>query len=812
MALVIVVNSRAAAQSYAFGAGAFAVPQGPTAMVVADFNGDGRLDIAVTAGTGVSILLGRPDGSFAPHVDYSVGQFTPAALAVGDFNGDGKLDIVTVVGGLQILFGRGDGTFSLSTFPLSIGASGIAVGDFNKDGKLDIAIAGGQSAAVAVLLGNGDGTLGKETDYATFGSFSVITGDFNGDGNIDLAVGSGYVGGGGDSVSILLGKGDGTFHSYLPVAVPGNGNDSLAAADLNRDGRLDLVVGSGSYPGGISVLLGNGDGSFAPAVFYVVPNSYSMNSVAVADFNRDKRLDIVATDYTDNVLWVWLGNGDGTFKNPIDYPASITAVGVVTGDFNGDGRQDIASVAGYMLSAAVTVLIGKGDGTFTNHVNHAIPPYPYDMAAGDFNGDGKPDLVVDSFNNPGSVSILLGNGKGRFTAHTDTNVGNYPSELTTGDFNGDGKLDVVVTASDPKSGAEVLSTLLGNGNGTLQAPLNQTISSIPAGPFAVADFDLDGKLDLATGLQLTTGVSVFFGNGDGTFGLPIFFDAGDTTGNPGPIFAGDLNGDHKPDLVVTTDSGVSILLSNGNRLFQPYTSVLPGYGAVGIGDFNGDGKLDLVIYEGSLYGVAFGNGDGTFQAPKSVYFPESVVQPLANRLTSDFNGDGKLDFAVVGSTVLSVFLGDGDGTFGQRIDIPTEGSPWAFAVADFNRDGGLDIAVANATSNSSGTVSIYTNRPVASLFPSPLKFNSQQIGTSSAPLDMKLYNSGGAPLVISGVTVTGDYSESNSCGSNVAVGASCTVSVTFKPTKAGKRKGTLSIKDNATVKPQTVILSGVGVK
>jgi len=189
------------AQSYAFGAGAFAVPENSTAIVVADLNGDGRLDMVVASGYDtqdptVSVLLGRPDGSFAPHVDYSLGLpygDVAVAVAVGDFNGDGKLDLVTLVStqpSFQILLGNGDGTFQPAvSFQLSdpLGVSGVAVGDFNKDGKLDIAVAGQQFAGpvVSVLLGNGDGTFGKEVDYATAGSVSVITGDFNGDGNID---------------------------------------------------------------------------------------------------------------------------------------------------------------------------------------------------------------------------------------------------------------------------------------------------------------------------------------------------------------------------------------------------------------------------------------------------------------------------------------------------------------------------------------------------------------------------------------------------------------------------------------------------
>jgi len=807
-----VVCPIASSQSYTFGAGAFTVPQGPTAIVSGDFNGDGRTDVAVADQNGVSILLGKPDGSFVAAVEYPASGVT---LAVGDVNGDGKLDLIVVGGKVEILLGNGDGTFQSAISVPNVSGTAVAVGDFNRDGKLDLAIATGSNGpAVQILLGNGNGTFGTGVDYPTAGSFSVIPGDFNGDGNTDLAVGNGFSGGGGDTISILLGRGDGTFKPYIPVPASGNGDDSLAAADLNHDGKLDLVVASFyNSPGGISVLLGNGDGTFAPAVSYPAPGAGAFtNAVAIGDFNGDGHPDIAATNYDGNDLSVFIGVGDGTFKSALNYPASINPVGLITGDFNGDGRQDIASVAGYNLSAAVTVLIGRGDGTFTTHVNRTIPPYPYDIAVGDFNGDGKLDLVVDSFNTPGSVSILLGADNGSFTSRKDIHIGNHPAFLATGDFNGDGRLDVVANAMDPKSGMEVLSTLLGNGDGSLQAPLNQTLTSSPS-KFAVADFNLDGKLDLATCLQNTTGVSVFLGKGDGTFATPVFFGAGDTCGDPGPVFSADFNGDHKADIVLSTYSGISILLGEGNGSFQPYRAVLAGYSLLAVGDFNGDGKPDLVVANGTPFvGIALGNGDGTFKAPQSVFI--SALLSVDRSAVGDFNGDGNLDFAFISSSsqTLSILPGNGDGTFAQRIDLTTENSPWSLAAGDLTGSDGLDIAVGVAVFGSSGAVSIYRNRPVGALYPSFLQFGSQKVGTTSNALSTMLYNSGGTPLAISAITIAGEFAQTNNCGGSLAVGLSCTVSITFKPTITGNQKGNLSVKDNATAKPETIVLTGVGVK
>jgi len=808
------VAAKAASASYAFGAGTFAVPSGPVAIATGDFNGDGRLDLVVSDGTGISILLGEPNGSFAPHVDYPTGT-TPASggVAVGDFNGDGKLDVVVIADpGFQMFFGNGDGTLQPSVgFELSVAPTGLTVGDFNKDGNLDIAFAigGSDKPLVAVVLSEGKGAFESEVDYATASSSSVTTADINGDGNLDLVIGGEdpYSG-----VSVLIGKGNGKFQKYIATPVANYGCGALAVADLNNDGKADVVCGASDYyPGGVSVLLGNGDGRFSPAVFYPIdPVGNGPNVVVIADFNGDGKKDIASANYDGTDTSVFLGNGDGTFKGAKNYPGSINPVGIVTGDFNGDGIEDIASVAGYNISAAVTILIGRGDGTFANHVNQTIPPAPYDVSAGDFNGDGKPDLVTDSFHQPGAVSTLLGNGKGGFVVDEDKNVANFPSFLVTGDFNGDAKLDVVILDSST-NGSEI-STLLGNGDGTLQAPLNQTVSSIPAGEFAAADFNRDGNLDLVICFQNSTGPSVLLGKGDGTFASPVFFNAGDTCGDPGSAFAADINDDDKPDVLVTTYNGISVLLGKGNGSFSPYAAILPGYTLQGLGDFNGDGKLDLVVSGGAaLAGIALGNGNGTFQPPQTVFVP--AVLSLDHTVVGDFNGDGNLDLAFISesSQTLSILLGNGDGTFGERIDLPTESSPWSMAAADFKGDGGLDMAVASAIATNKGELSIFGNRPVGALYPGSLTFGSVTVkGTRT--LITELYNSGGGPLSITSISTTVGYSQTNTCGLTLSVGSSCEIRVTFKPTGAGELTGKLSIKDNATTKPQVVALSGTGVK
>jgi len=336
---VIFLGATSSAQSYGFGVGAFSVAPAPQAVVSADFNGDGRPDLAIADNSGISVLLG---GSFSSRKDYSTGEFTPAALAVGDVNGDGKVDLIMAPGAsaptqLWVLLGNGDGTFQpMETLKLTtfgpFGITGIAVGDFNKDGHQDLALATADNRnnpIVAILLGNGNGTFQAAVTYPTAASSSVITGDFNGDGKLDLAVSAP------GAISLLLGNGDGTFRAYLQASFQNGASKAIAAADFNHDGKLDLVVpsGNGGYRYGVSVLPGNGDGTFGEAVFYpALPTDTFPSAVAVGDFNGDGNPDVAMANYDGDDVTVFLGAGDGTLKSAADYPGSINPTGLVQRD------------------------------------------------------------------------------------------------------------------------------------------------------------------------------------------------------------------------------------------------------------------------------------------------------------------------------------------------------------------------------------------------------------------------------------------------------------------------------------------------
>jgi hypothetical protein len=325
----------------------------------------------------------------------------------------------------------------------------------------------------------------------------LISADFNADGKLDLAIANS----GDNTVTILLGNGDGTF-TFKPTLTTGSVPYSLTAGDFNNDGKLDLAVTNfaNGAPSTVSIFIGNGDGTFKPAVSYTVGSGPS--SVVTGDFNRDGKLDLAVANQNDHTVSILLGNGDGTFQANADYPAVIAGAGtldvadVALGDFNGDGKLDLAVTN--PSTDQVSILLGNGDGTFQNPVSYstgAAGSHPIAVNAADFNNDGILDLAVTNLNAK-NVAIFLGNGDGTFKPQVSysttggTIIG--PSAMTTGDFNGDGIVDLAITDQHDNS----VSILLGNGDGTFQKPLEFATGNLSAG-VAAGDFNGDGRLDVA---------------------------------------------------------------------------------------------------------------------------------------------------------------------------------------------------------------------------------------------------------------------------------------------------------------------------
>jgi hypothetical protein len=338
----------------------------------------------------------------------------------------------------------------------------VAVGDFLGNGVLDLAVANQGDNTVSVLLGNGDGSLQAARNYAVgTNPVSVVVGDFLGNGILDLAVANQ----GDNTVSVLLGNGDGSFQAAVSHAA-GSSPSSVAVGDFNGDGILDLAVTDSAVSGGspgVTVLRGNGDGSFQFAGSYSA--GISPGSVAVGDFRGNGIADLVVADSNlgTNSLYVLLGNGDGTLQAAVRYTVGVGPASVAVGDFVGNRIPDL--VVANPGTDNVSVLLGNGDGSFQTAVNYTVGTLPLSVAVGDFNGDGVPDLVTaNPFNS--TVSVLLGNGDGTFQAAQNVSAGSGPVSVAVGDFNGDGRSDLAVADFD--SGQ--VSVLLNDGVWTGASP------------------------------------------------------------------------------------------------------------------------------------------------------------------------------------------------------------------------------------------------------------------------------------------------------------------------------------------------------
>ncbi len=345
---------------------------------------------------------------------------------------------------------------------------------------------------------------------------------------------------------------------------------SLVVGDFNRDGIPDTAVGNDSA-GTVQIFLGNGDGTFRLGSTYQVDVLFS---AATASLRKNGILDLVFGAGHDQVS-VLLGNGDGTFQGPVSYPTSAFQYMVGVGDFMGNGNIDIVAVEGTNSQGldcnCIEVLPGNGDGTFGAPITATLPYglTAYALAVGDFNNDGKLDVAVEGEGYPNfEVAILLGNGDGTFTANGSYSVGAPGSSMATGYFTGDKKkLDLAVAAG----GAALV--LLGNGDGTFQQPVIYNAGLWDG--LVARDFNGDGKVDLAGtgegGLNYQPGATVLNGNGDGTFQTPgVFYLAGKL---PEFIAAGDINGDHMPDLVLLDLDTLSVigLLNTGAVSLSPTT-------------------------------------------------------------------------------------------------------------------------------------------------------------------------------------------------------------------------------------------------
>ena len=705
-----------------------------SSVATGDVDGDGTSDLIIAGGegqdAGFSVLRNNGVGSdgwlgLKNATSYAAGD-RPTSIVVRDFDADGHLDIAVASSeNVSVRLGNDDGTFAdpIGYLP-GAGSRWLAAGDLNADGYLDLAVSNGDSAQVAILLGSRDGTLESHDHVHTLGTpgqrgpWALTVDDWDGDGNLDLGVARDDSDDG--NLSVLLGRGDGSFEPEPVKSTIAGSPTLIASGDIDEDGNLDLVVAHGGifhHPdygnasGGMTVLLGKGDGSFDWPIRLLTDEG--KQTVVLADMDGDQRLDILSDGQPGALLM--RGTRDTLFERELaTFAAGAHASWATAGDFDVDGDVDLSVTN--QDSGDVSLLLGTGDGQFTQAARHRVGVSPGAQIAMDLNADGLLDLaVVNRVSN--SISILIGTGNGSFLQEVRHVTGTSPNSVVAEDLNGDAILDLVVASTDSNN----LSVLIGHGDGTFASKPHVRAGEAPQSVIA-HDLNADGHMDLVVANRWSGHVSVVQGNGDGTFGAKTQVPVGE---DAVAVVSADLDGDGNLDLAVARGFAKTILVLPGHGDGTFNTGAKAEYAvadyptSLTLADVNDDEILDVVSSNGEVDGfcrstclgggisVLVGRADGTFEPAENYHFPTTDFRSVA---AEDLDGDGDLDLVLANALGANVLLNDTrrqfklqagdanmDGRFDQsdiilvlRANKYKTGQPATWAEGDWNGDGQLD--------------------------------------------------------------------------------------------------------------------------
>ncbi len=636
----------------------------------------------------------------------------------------------------------------------SVPAGGVvAYGDFNDDGILDVAVGGGtyNQGTISVFLGNGDGTFRKPiTTNLNYYPWGLLAADFNGDGKLDLVAGEEEGDGcGGLVLTFYMGKGDGHFTTGPdPDSVWGA---PTSVADLNGDGKLDLLTTAYDYfcdTEYLTIFLGKGNGTFTQG--QSLDDLYGMSTPAIGDFNGDGILDLATTfQYReDNSVAIYLGNGDGTFQNPVDYPTQNSGSSAAAFDVNGDGNLDV-------VTNGISVLLGKGDGTF--NVSDQASISGNGLALGDMNGDGNVDIASTS---SGDTIVALGNGDGTFQDPIIMASGGYV--LGLGDFNLDGKLDVISSTPtiylSTTAGISPTALAFGNQNvGVASQPQTTTLTNIGTTKLAITSIRIGGADTQDFSQTNNCGKSV---PAQGSCQIQVTFDP-TVTGERLAEVAIHYRDSGSPQTVPLAGKGITTTVS-----LTPSSMTF----------------ATQLINTSSSPQLATLKNTGTYQVDISNI---SATAPFSqtNNCPSTLYSGGSCDIEVRFTPQSG---GPANGTLSVTDD--ATGSPQTVPLSGTGTVVKLSPIGINFGDQKVGTRS------------SPVPVTLTNEGTTTLSISQ---------ITITGNNA-GDFSQKNNCGSSVPAGGYCTIKVTFAPQAQGQRSAAVTISDNGGGSPQSVQLAGNG--
>jgi hypothetical protein len=669
--------------------------------------------------------------------------------------------------------------YGMLPYATDIGPQDLTTAQFTSSGHLDLAVATGNDT-VSIMLGTGNGTFPTHVQYAVPGDpVAIIHGDFNGDGDQDLVTADQYT----SQVSVLLGNGDGTFQPHQEYSV-GAKPIALAAGDFNGDGKLDLAVVN--YNGNtVSILLGNGDGTFKAQKTYATGNGPS--GVAVGDFNGDGKLDLAIPNNSDNTVSILLGNGDGTFETQVTYATAIAPNSIVVGNFTASNILDLAVGTS---NKSVSVLLGVGNGTFQNHKEYTIGANAFVVAAADLGSTGHLSLISANYND-NSVSTLGGTGTGTFNSQSVFPVSGGPSGLAIGDFNQDGKLDIAVAAY----------------NANTVSILSDSWITVSPGLVSFGTQTSGEKSAPKTITIKNNGTTAW------TMGTTTIVGTDDTDFT--------ISSTTCPASGATLGAGKSCTI---DVVFEPTASEVA------------NSQILITTSNGTVYGnVLQGSGNIPITlTPRTQTFPTTLLFTKSKGSTNTFTNDSGVDIYFT----LIDLEGVNENDFSFTSTCAGGGPPFNYSVPLLPGASCVSTTYFEPTmqppGNETTTFVYYGNFTLVkqgllingvgtavSVSPGKITFPNTAIGSTSTKV-VTIKNVGTSALAITGAYFTNGTPplvfgiQSNTCnfvqgsGGSVPASGSCTFTLAFTPTATGTQTATFNIGDSDPTGPQEVSLTGTG--